>query len=525
MSLHIDIPYPEGFDEPSLIRDLAGRYSIRKERTTSRRYSLFDTFDWRLFRRSLVLILSGNRMVLRKLQARTILHSVEVSSPPVFLSDFSDGDLKRKLAPIVSVRALEKLAEVDTRSTTYRLLSRDGKIAARLVCEENRLAGDDESPAFWTSCRSRPAKGARGSFATMTKRWEMDIPSEGNNGNFYMEALKAAGRNPGDYSTKVTISCDPHMRSDEAARIILRSLLEVIRINEAHIAEDRDTEFLHDYRVAIRRTRSILRQMKQVFPADVARRFKKDFAFVGKLSNELRDLDVHLQNEGVYKSMLPPPRRDDIVPLFDYLKEKRAHVFRSFLPQLETRRYRKILEDWDLFLNDPGNDYSDSASAKLPIREVSRKKIYKKYRGIFKYNDVMLNNMKDDTLHFLRIECKELRYLLEFFSSLFPREKINALIGQIKKLQDVLGKYNDYRIQQRRLQALAGELPRTDSRAKKTVAAIGTLVKTLEREKRKAKKAFAETFSDFASRQKQKSYRELFGAESSSVGQYRHDAS
>jgi CHAD domain-containing protein len=517
MSLHIDIPYPEGFDEPSLIRDLAGRYSIRKERTTSRRVSLFDTFDWRLFRRSLVLVGSGNKMVLRKLQARTILHSVEVSSPPVFLSDFPDSDLKGKLAPIVTVRALEKLAEVDTRSTTYRLLSRDGKIAVRLVCEESRLAGDDESSAFWTSFRLRPAKGTRGSYATMKKRREMDIPLEGNNGNFYMEAMKAAGRNPGDYSTKVTIPFDPHMRSDEAARIILRFLLQVIRINEAHIAEDRDTEFLHDYRVAIRRTRSTLRQMKQVFPAEVVGRFRKDFAFVGKLSNELRDLDVHLQNEGIYKSMLPPPRRDDIGPLFDYLKEKRAQVFRAFLPQLETRRYRKIMEDWDLFLNGTENGFSDSPNAKLPIREVSRKKIYKKYRRIFKYNNVMLENMKDDTLHLLRIECKDLRYLLEFFSPLFPRGKIHDLIGQLKKMQEVLGKYNDYRVQQQRLQALAGELPRTDSRAKKTAAAIGTLIKTLEREKRKAKKAFAETFSDFASFPKQMSYRGLFGPESSFV--------
>jgi CHAD domain-containing protein len=511
-------PFPEGFDEQPLIRELAGRYSIRKERTTSRRFSLFDTFDWRLFRRSLVLVASGNQMVLRKLQERTILHSVEVSSPPVFSSDFPESDLKGKLAPIITVRALEKLAEVDTRSTTYRLLSRDGKIAGRLVCEESRLADDDASPAFWTSFRLRPVvRGARGSFPTVRQRWEKDGTTEGNNRNFYLEALKAAGRNPGDYSNKVTIPFDPHIRSDEAARIILRFLLQVIRINEAHIAEDRDTEFLHDYRVAIRRTRSALRQMKKVFPAEVARRFRKDFAFMGKLSNDLRDLDVHLQNEGIYKAMLPPPRRDDIGPLFDYLRDKRAQAFRAFLPQLETKRYQKIIQDWDLFLNGPGKDFSGSLDAELPIREVARKKIYKKYRRIFKYRNVMLKDIKDDTLHLLRIECKELRYLLEFFSPLFPREKIHELIGQLKKLQDVLGKYNDFRVQEQRLQDLAGEMPRTDSRSIITVAAIDTLVKTLEREKRKVKKAFAQTFSDFASLPKERSYRELFGAGSSSV--------
>jgi len=510
-------PFPEGFDEQPLIRELAGRYSIRKERTTSRRFSLFDTFDWRLFRRSLVLVASGNKMVLRKLHGRAILHSVEVSSPPVFSSDLPDGDLKEKLAPIVTVRALEKLAEVDTRSTTYRLLSRDGNIVARLVCEEGRLADDNERPAFWTSFRLRPVRGAPGSFQTVRKRWEKDGPPAGDNGNIYWEAMKAAGRTPGDYSTKVTIPSAPRMRSEEAVKIILRFLLQVIRINEAHLAEDRDTEFLHDYRVAIRRTRSALRQMKQVFPADVTRRFKKDFAFMGKLSNDLRDLDVHLQNEGIYKAMLPPAQRDDIGPLFDYLREKRAQVFWEFLPHLETRRYRKIIQDWDLFLNGPGNDFPDSPNAELPVRELAQKRIYKKYRRILKISNVMLENMADDMLHLLRIECKELRYLLEFFSSLFPREKIHDLIGQLKKLQDFLGEYNDFRVQQQRLQDLAGELPWNDSRSKKTVAAIGTLVKTMEREKRKAKKALAKTFSDYASIHKQKVYRELFGAGSSSV--------
>jgi len=510
-------PFPEGLDEQPLIRGLTGRYSIRKERTTSHRFSLFDTFDWRLFRRSLVLVASGNKMVLRKLQGRAILHSVEVSSPPVFSSDLPESDLKEKLAPIVTVRALEKLAEVDTRSTTYRLLSRDGKIVARLVCEESRLAEDNERPAFWTSFRLQPVRGAAGSFPTVRKRWEKDGSPRGKNGNIYREALKAAGRNPGDYSTKVTIPSDPHMRSEEAAKIILRFLLQVIRINEARLAEDRDTEFLHDYRVAIRRTRSALRQMKQVFPADVTRRFRKDFAFVGKLSNDLRDLDVHLQNEGIYKAMLPPAQRDDIGLLFLYLREKRAQVFRDFLPRLETRRYRKIIRDWDLFLNGPGRGFSASPNAELPVRELAQKRIDKKYKHIFINHNVMLDNTADDRLHLLRIECKELRYLLEFFSPLFPREKIHDLIGQLKKLQDILGEYNDFRLQQQRLQGLAGELPWTDSRSKKTVAAIGTLVKTLEKEKRKAKKAFAETFSDFASLPKQRFYRELFGAGSSSV--------
>ena len=316
-------------------------------------------------------------------------------------------------------------------------------------------------------------------------------------------------------SPKVDFPLAPDMRSEDAVRIILRFLLEVIRINEARLAEDRDSEFLHDYRVAIRRTRSALRQMKQVFPAGITGRFKKDFSHVGKLSNELRDLDVHLQNEGIYRAMLPSAQRDDIGPLFAYLREKRAKVFREFLPHLETSRYKKIMHDWNLFLNTPVQDYSSSPNAELPVRELAKKRIYKKYKRISNKQKAINKNMADDMLHLLRIKCKELRYLLEFFSPLFPREKIRGLIGQLKKLQDILGEYNDFRVQQQRLKDLAGEIPVTDSRSKKTVAAIGSLVEAMEREKGKAKRAIAKTFSAYASPQKQKVYRELFGAGSS----------
>ena len=302
----------------------------------------------------------------------------------------------------------------------------------------------------------------------------------------------------------------PDMRSEEAARIILRRLLQVIRINEAHLPQDRDTEILHDFRVAIRRTRSALRQMKKVFPVKIADRFGKDFSFVGNLSNELRDLDVHLQREAPYKAMLPPGLHCDIDPLFDYIREKRAKAFREFLRRFGTRKYKRIFRNWDLFLNGPHRDSAPSSNANLPVVMLARKRIYKKYRGILKDGNEILDNTEDGKLHRLRIECKELRYLLEFFSDLFPRKKIRGPIGQLKKLQDILGEFNDFRVQEQHLQDIAGELAGTGSLSERTGAAIGSLVKAMERERRTVKKAFAKTFSGYASASNQKVFRELF---------------
>jgi CHAD domain-containing protein len=163
-----------------------------------------------------------------------------------------------------------------------------------------------------------------------------------------------------------------------------------------------------------------------------------------------------------------------------------------------------------VFLNEPRQDSPTAANADLPIIDLARKRIYAKYRRTVKDGNLILDDTKDEMLHLLRIECKKLRYLLEFFSSLFPRKKVNVLIEQLKKLQDNLGDFNDFCIQEEYLLKIAEELPTTDQQAKKTLVAIGSLIGTLDEKKQAAKDAFAKTFTDYASPANKRLFRELF---------------
>jgi CHAD domain-containing protein len=283
-----------------------------------------------------------------------------------------------------------------------------------------------------------------------------------------------------------------------------------MRVNEENLEKDLDTEYLHDYRVALRRTRSALSQMKRVFPRESVRRFRKDLSSVGKVSNPLRDLDVYLLNEGVYKERLPASLRDDIDPLFDYLRTKRSRVFREVIRKGKSGTFRKLFQEWDEFLREPGTDVPTAPDAALPIRDVAQSRIRKKYERILKEGNRVLEEPKDEGLHLLRIECKELRYLLEFFSRLFPRRKIRSQVGRLKKLQDLLGSYNDLCVQEQYLLDVARELRKTGRQSKKTPLAIGSLVATLTREKQTLQGAFAKTFAEYASPANQKSFRALF---------------
>ena len=72
------------------------------------------------------------------------------------------------------------------------------------------------------------------------------------------DLMKQAGLDPGGYTSKFHLPLDPKLPSGQAVRRILGHLLGVMTLNEEGVKADTDTEFLHDYRVAIRRIRSAL---------------------------------------------------------------------------------------------------------------------------------------------------------------------------------------------------------------------------------------------------------------------------
>jgi len=510
MNIPIKYNLPEGHDDNQLIVELSNAYAIKTERSILKRMTIYDTFDWRLFDESLVLTVSGKSLLLRKLFKTNSIHGAEISRPPVFLRDFPDGELKELLTPIIKMRALFKLVEVYSRSRSHRILNPDEKTVAILVYEEIRSTRDKESPVLAAYLRLHPVKGYSKYSHNLSKRLNEAGLSEHIKEDIYFKLLASVNKIPGSYSSKLNIKLEPDMRSDEAAKIILRSLLQVMKTNEAQIEKDLDTEFLHDYRVAVRRARSALGQIKNVFPNETTLRFKKDFSFVGKLSNQLRDLDVYLLKKNTYKAMLPSVLRDDIDPLFDYLGNKRSRALKQVVRSFESNKYKQILQEWETFLNEPQKDEPTTSNAHLSILTLAQKRIYKQYGSIVEASNRILENIDDEKLHALRIECKKLRYLMEFFSSLFSSKKMNTLIEQLKKLQNKLGDLNDLCIQQEYLLNISDELPTTNKKNKRVLVSIGCLIGALDREMRVVKKSLFKTFTDFGSPPNEQLFRELF---------------
>jgi CHAD domain-containing protein len=501
---------PNGYDQPDLIEQLAGDLSVEAGTAVAENVVFYDTFDWRLYHKKLALFGHGDRLLLRRLDDRQVFHSLESGAQPVFVRDLPEGDLKAQLTPIVEMRALLKLAEFKIKSASYRVLDRNQKTVLWLNCEALRLSSRPDASALATYLWVKPVRGYPKYESRVIHRLEDLGLATIESKDLYFKVLQTAGKKPGDYSAKVRLKLSPDMRADEASKAILRFLLGVIKTNETYVRQDIDPEFLHDFRVAIRRTRSALSQISGVFPQDITDQFTADFADLGQLSNELRDLDVYLLDEQRYRAMLPAFLRDDIEPLFELLRQKRVKALQAVIKGLNSEKYSQILEDWERFLNEPSSDSATAPNAGRPVIDLARERIFKRYRRIVKSGKRILTNSEDEMLHALRIECKKLRYLLEFFASLFPAKETNQLIGQLKKLQTNLGDFNDLCVQQAYLLDIATELPADCDDSRRTLLAVGSLVGTLDVEKSRVKEAFAQTFTGFASRANRQLFKALF---------------
>jgi CHAD domain-containing protein len=113
-------------------------------------------------------------------------------------------------------------------------------------------------------------------------------------------------------------------------------------------------------------------------------------------------------------------------------------------------------------------------------------------------------------LHEVRIACKKLRYLMEFFRSLFPAEAIAPLIKALKAFQDNLGEHQDLAVQQDQLRGFERAMAREGTLPAETRAAMEELVEHLATRQAEVRRQFAERFAGFSGAETRAAFRALF---------------
>jgi CHAD domain-containing protein len=322
------------------------------------------------------------------------------------------------------------------------------------------------------------------------------------------KARQAQGRSPLDYGSKFTLELAGNETAREAMVKVYQALLDTITRNIPRVLADHDPEFLHGIRIAIRRTRTGLSLVKRVLPDSVTDRFRLEFSRLGALTGPVRDLDVYLLAHEDHLKQLPPFLQPGLQDYFVKLRHKRQAEQEKLACALRAKKTQNIFTAWQCTLKQHEHQPADLAN--LPVRELADRVILKRYKQIVRSDRILDSSTPDAQVHRLRIQCKKLRYSIEFFASLYPKQKLRTLVRQLKKLQEHLGRFNDLSVQQEMLRQSLSNLSPDSRHSLELAAALGGLLKDLFQKQQNLRTHFAKAFARFGDQKTAALFHEFF---------------
>ncbi len=465
------------------------------------RREFYDTFEWQAFEKGVAIVKKRRTLFLTDLNTGQESDSLSFASTPssFFANALPSGTLKAALSSLTEFRAFIKLCSVNALITSYRILDDNEKSIALLTSESLSLADQEKPEPIMHLLALSPLRGYEDEVERMITSLKNDdnIAKVLDFRELFLLIMKTAGLSVQGYSSKISLNLDGDAPVYQSARQLLQFTFSVMRANEEGIKKKLDSEFLHDYRVAIRRTRSILKQLKGVFEPEKTAYYLNLFRELGKQTNELRDRDVSLLRETSYFQTLPPSLRPSLKLFFTDIAASRKQLHKEFCSYLASDACQSFLAEWDAFVHQqsvPDPDRCPNAS--LSTASVAVESIKKAWKKVIRHGRQVSEETTDSEIHALRIDCKKLRYLLEFFSSIFPHKSVAPVVRQLKELQDNLGDFVDFSVQLHSLRERLSALPAGKEEIL-LAASMGALMATLFQKQEEARNTFHQTFKAF----------------------------
>ncbi len=426
-------------------------WHLKTNQKVSNHLTFWDTFEWGIWFGGYLLYQCEDVYHLCSREdgwLSTELCKETIPGRPRFWSDFGTMQMQTALKPMLGLRSLSVIAELFFNIWRSELRNNEGKIVCRLEWSSVSTAKQAETELIRT-CRVLPLRGYEHEASRVFKH--LKGFSTGIAGEELLNILFRQGEHtPQTYTLRPFLGLRPETPAREAAGQITRELLKIANSNIPGILADLDTEFLHDYRICIRKIRSLLSLLKHVYPEEDILKIRTMLGNLARQTNQLRDLDVYILTRDECCSLLPPELRPSLEKLYSDLMAERQQEFHRTTTIVRKRSQQKTMQYLESFFAE-GAIHKPSLAANLPIGTLAFRNIYRRYRKICQLAEGVDTDTPDNMLHKIRIECKKLRYLMEFFSELIHHKDEPVMLRLLRRLQGRLGEFNDVSVQQRTL--------------------------------------------------------------------------
>ena len=467
--------------------------------TAPRSFAMLDCFDQSLRRSGRLLIETGRMIEILMPDGRLLS---QPATGEYFLPRLPDGPVTDALSGLSPLRRLQPVANGELRRGELALIDSEGKTRARAILWQ--LSAHDSEEVL--IAMPRGLRGYDKSLRALHRHLEACGASPLQPDALYRHFCPGLTA----HTARPVVPLDRDILAFDAANDIIEAHIPVMRANENGIIRDLDTEFLHDYRIALRKIRSVLSLFRGVYAKEQAEELKTRFSALMTPTGALRDLDVYLLEREDFHDMIPDSLHPGLDRMFALFARRRAAEQARLVDWLKSDPYAKEVRSLTRLFRKrrkllPGPEAGHSAA------ELACRLIWKRYRRICRIGSAIGPETDDAEVHELRIHCKKLRYLLEFLGPLFPAEPVASLLKPLKKMQDTLGLFNDCSVQQVSLQQFALGLGKTaDHRQVEIAQSVGALISTLHLRQMAERAKVAAAFARFNSPATEQSFRALF---------------
>lgn len=496
---------------------LKGEWHCERARDSRRFQRIYlDSLDWRLLRSDLCLVADrlggGFHLRLVALRSNRTVLETNASQLPVFVPSPLAEEFNKVLAPILRRRALVPQIQLEVTRHSMAVLDGQGDTVAYLDLELSEpIPEDGAEPCrlprrLWFAPVESYEKQNR---AIVNILSDYGLPVSGE--VFPVTQLVVAMNiDTSRFDARPNLTFHAEDRCDVAAKRLLGFFLSVMETNRPAIVADIDADCLHDFRVALRRSRSLLGQLREVM---AKRRLEHARAFFSRLSettNHQRDLDVMLSNFDFYRSLLPARTRSHLDAVYACIVDQRRAALGVTTHFLNSADYRRFVRSWRKYLEAEPPRRAAPKNAAKPVKAMADARIWKAYRRVLTEGGAIDDESPPEALHSLRKRCKTLRYLIEFFASLYTAGKIQQVLKALKRLQDNLGEYQDLHVHGVLLGNARKVLAEQDLLASESDTAITRVTQALARRGVERRDQFRKCFMAFGAEGNQRMFKRLF---------------
>jgi CHAD domain-containing protein len=370
---------------------------------------------------------------------RTELHWPSGDEPP--------EELYALLRPFLRGKPIVACVRLDVTRVRHRLRTPDGELVAEIA--------DDDVRAVGLSAQAR------------APRWHEVEIELGPAGSRALQAkigraLLKAGARPSTSRSKLARALvgignegvgTP--RTSAGAVLVDYIAQQCDALVAGHFAVQRDAdESIHDTRVASRRLRSTLRTFGRCFDAEQATAFEDELKWYASVLGDVRDLEVLHARLAAAVGELP----DDLVvgPVADHIDKKLTDELSAaraeLLEAMDGERYAQLLAESTRWRDDPpftaaaGRPASTLHEAVDRIEKTLAKRLAKATR----------KSSTDEQMHRARKAGKRVRYAAEAATEAGD-PRADKIAKRIKRLQDLLGEFQDSVVAAELLRRLASD--------------------------------------------------------------------